>query len=178
MVGLVVVSHSRVLADALTQLIQQVCPKPIPIAAAGGVGADRHEFGSDATEVAQSIASVYSADGVLVLMDLGGAILSAEMALELIQEDMRSNVRLCAGPLVEGAIAAGVHIGLGSNLDTVFEEARQALVPKAHVVILTIHDSVAYRMDATEAGVSAYILKEEMQAQLVPTLKALLANGG
>ena len=130
MVGLVVVSHSRALADALTQLVRQVCSKPIPIVAAGGVGADRQEFGSDATEIAQSIASVHSADGVLVLMDLGGAILSAEMALELLDKDMLPDVRLCAAPLVEGAIAAGVHIGLGSDLDTVFKEARQALAPK------------------------------------------------
>ena len=94
------------------------------------MGVDRHGFGSDATEIAQSVASVYSADGVLVLMDLGGALLSAETALELLEADMRPNVRLCAAPLVEGAIAAGVHIGLGSDLDTVFKEAGQALVPK------------------------------------------------
>ncbi len=130
MVGLVVVSHSRALADSLIRLVGQVCPKPIPIAAAGGVGEDRREFGSDATEIAQAVASVYSAGGVLVLMDLGGALLSAETALELLDEHMRPKVRLCAGPLVEGAIAAGVQIGLGSDLDTVFEEARKALEPK------------------------------------------------
>ncbi len=130
MVGLVVVSHSRALAEALTRLVRQVCPQPIPIAAAGGVGEGHDEFGSDATQILQSITSVYSADGVLVLMDLGGALLSAETALEFLEADMRPNVRLCAGPLVEGAIAAGVQIGLGSGLDTVFREARQALVPK------------------------------------------------
>ena len=130
MVGLVVVSHSRALADALTQLVGQVCTKPIPIVAAGGVGADRQEFGSDATEIAQAIASVHSDDGVLVVMDLGGALLSAETALELLDQDMLPNVRLCSAPLVEGAIAAGVQIGLGSDLDAVFKEARQALVPK------------------------------------------------
>jgi len=131
MVGLVVVSHSRALADELIRLVRQVCPKPIPVAVAGGSGEDRQEFGSDAMEIAESISSVYSSDGVLVLMDLGGALLSAETALEFIEADMRPNVRLCAGPLVEGAIAAGVQIGLGSDLNTVFEEARQALAPKA-----------------------------------------------
>ena len=130
MVGLVVVSHSRALAEALTRLVRQVCPQPIPIAAAGGVGEGRDEFGSDATQIAQSIASVYSADGVLVLMDLGGALLSAETALEFLEAGMRAKVRLCPGPLVEGAIAAGVQIGLGRDLDTVFKEARQSLIPK------------------------------------------------
>jgi DNA-binding NarL/FixJ family response regulator len=45
------------------------------------------------------------------------------------------------------------------------------------VVILTIHDSPAYRADAANVGASAYVLKEEMQTQLVPTLEGLLANG-
>jgi DNA-binding NarL/FixJ family response regulator len=49
--------------------------------------------------------------------------------------------------------------------------------PETQVVILTIHDSPAYRADADSAGVSAYVLKEEMQTQLVPTLERFLANG-
>lgn len=52
------------------------------------------------------------------------------------------------------------------------------VTPAVPVVILTIHDSAAYRADAADAGASAYILKEDIQTQLVPTLKALLANGG
>jgi two-component system invasion response regulator UvrY len=51
------------------------------------------------------------------------------------------------------------------------------IAPAVQVVILTIHDSAAYRTDADEAGVSAYVLKDDMQTQLVPTLKALLAGG-
>jgi two-component system invasion response regulator UvrY len=54
----------------------------------------------------------------------------------------------------------------------------KAIVPTARVVILTIHDTMAYRMDAADAGVSAYVLKEDMQAQLVPTLKTLMADCG
>jgi two-component system invasion response regulator UvrY len=52
----------------------------------------------------------------------------------------------------------------------------KAIVPTAQVVILTIHNTAAYRADAADAGASAYILKEDMQAQLVPTLKTLLAG--
>jgi DNA-binding NarL/FixJ family response regulator len=53
----------------------------------------------------------------------------------------------------------------------------KAIAPAAQVVILTIHNSAAYRTDAADAGVSAYVLKEDMQTQLVPTLEALLASG-
>ncbi len=130
MVGLVLVSHSRNLADALVALIKQVNAATIPIAKAAGVGDDRQEFGTDAMEIVEAIHSVYSSDGVLVLMDLGSAILSAEMALELLPEEMQPHVRLCSAPFIEGAISAAVQIGIGSDLDTVHQEARQALFPK------------------------------------------------
>jgi len=130
MVGLVIVSHSRSLANALVNLVRQVTTIDIPIAIAAGVGPEREEFGTDAVEIMEAIQSVYSDDGVLVLMDLGSAILSAEMALDLISPEMVDKVRFCAAPVVEGAIAAAVQTGLGSDLDTVCEEARTALGPK------------------------------------------------
>ncbi len=130
MVGLVIVSHSRALAEALVSLVKQVATPDIPIAVAAGVGEDRTEFGTDAVEISQAIQSTFSSDGVLVLMDLGSAILSTEMALELLPPEMTAKVRFCPAPLVEGAIAAGVQIGLGSSLDAVCEEAQQALQPK------------------------------------------------
>ena len=130
MVGLVLVSHSRNLVDALIALINQVNTAAIPIAKAAGVGDERQEFGTDAMEIVEAVNSVYSDDGVLVLMDLGSAILSAEMALEFLPQEMQAHIRLCSAPFVEGAISAAVQIGIGSDLDTVYQEARQALFPK------------------------------------------------
>lgn len=130
MVGLVIVSHSRALALALVDLVEQVSAAQVSIAVAAGVGPERTEFGTDAVEIMEAIQSVYSVDGVLVLMDLGSAILSAEMALELLPAEMVDQVRFCAAPLVEGAIAAAVQAGLGANLDSVCREAQTALVPK------------------------------------------------
>ena len=130
MVGLVIVSHSRELANALVHLVKQVTTRPIPMAVAAGIGDDRSEFGTDAVEITDAIRSVHSPDGVLVMMDLGSAVLSAQMALEFLEPEIGSTVRFCAAPLVEGCIAAGVQIGLGSDLDTVCREAQQALLPK------------------------------------------------
>jgi phosphoenolpyruvate-protein phosphotransferase/dihydroxyacetone kinase phosphotransfer subunit len=130
MVGLVLVSHSRLLAQGLVQLIRQAASPDLKIAIAAGVGEDRQDFGTDATEIIEAIQSVYSPDGVLVLMDLGSAILSAEMALELLPNDRRSKVALCSAPFVEGALSAAVQAGLGSDLATVRREALTALTPK------------------------------------------------
>jgi phosphocarrier protein FPr len=130
MVGLVIVSHSRALANALASLVKQVASTKIPMVIAAGVGENRQEFGTDAVEISEAITSVFSPDGVLVLMDLGSAVLSAQMATELLPPEMAEHIRFCSAPLIEGSIAAAVQIGLGGTLDTVCKEAKQALLPK------------------------------------------------
>ena len=130
MVGLVIVSHSRALADALVGLLRQVAAVDLPVAVAAGIGEDRNEFGTDAVQIMESIQSVYSDAGVVVLMDLGSAVLSAKLALELLPPEMAAKVRLCGAPLVEGAVAAAVQIGLCDDIDAICREANAALLPK------------------------------------------------
>ncbi len=130
MVGLVLVSHSRALGEALAALIRQVTPAPIALAVAAGVGENRQEFGTDAVEISQAIQAVDSPDGVCVLMDLGSAVLSAQLAIDLLMDAPSGPVRLCSAPLVEGAIAAAVQAGLGSDLEAVCREAAGAMQPK------------------------------------------------
>jgi len=120
MVGIVLVSHSRALATALVDLVRQMNTGDVPLAISAGVGDDRQEFGTDAIELMEAILAVFSPDGVLVLMDLGSAVLSAETALDLLPPEVSEKVRLCPAPFVEGSIAAAVQAGLGSDLETVF----------------------------------------------------------
>jgi phosphocarrier protein FPr len=103
----------------------------VKIAAAGGLDDPDHSLGTDPFLVQQAIEAVDDPDGVLVLMDLGSAILSAEMALDFVTEETRQRVLLCEAPLVEGALAAAVQAGLGSSLAVTAAEARSALLPKA-----------------------------------------------
>lgn len=135
MVGLVLVSHSRALAEALVVLVKQMASQDLRVAIAAGAGPDYQELGTEANEIAAVIQSVYSPDGVLVLMDLGSAVLSAEMAVELLPQEMRAHIACCAAPLVEGAIAAGVQASLGSDLQAVCLEAQRALSPKVEHLI-------------------------------------------
>ncbi|SIQ79485.1 Phosphocarrier protein HPr /phosphoenolpyruvate--protein phosphotransferase /dihydroxyacetone kinase DhaM subunit [Alkalispirochaeta americana] len=130
MVGLVIVSHSRLLAEAVLVLLRGVSSRSIPLACAGGTGQDHQDLGTDAMEIMEAIQSVDSPEGVLVLMDLGSAILSAETALEFLEGSLAGPVKLAPAPLVEGGVAAAVQIGLGADLDTVLAEAMEALSPK------------------------------------------------
>ncbi len=131
MVGLVLVSHSRALASALAALARQAAAASVPVACAAGVAGQGAEvLGTDAQAIAGAIREVRGPDGVLVLMDLGSALLAAETALELLPEPERAGVRLCPAPLVEGAVAAAVQIAAGGSLQDAFREASQALAPK------------------------------------------------
>ena len=130
MVGLVFVSHSRALAESLRELVVQVAAKDLPIAIAAGVGEGRSEFGTDAVEITEAILQVMSSDGVLILMDLGSAILSAQLAVDLLPPEISEKVHFCPAPFIEGAIAAAVQVGLGGDLDAVCAEANRALLPK------------------------------------------------
>jgi phosphocarrier protein FPr len=131
MVGLVLVSHSRALAAAVRELVLSMSGPKLPIMIAAGTGEDRSELGTDATEILECINAVMSEEGVLILLDIGSAILSAEIALGFLEESQRAKVHCCGAAFVEGAVAAGVLAALGSSLEEVTAEAQKALRRKA-----------------------------------------------
>ncbi|CAM3410522.1 MULTISPECIES: dihydroxyacetone kinase phosphoryl donor subunit DhaM [Yersinia] len=131
MVNIVVVSHSALLAQGVAELAQQMAQGGCRLALAAGVDDVDHPIGTDAIKVMEAIESVYDPAGVLVLMDLGSAVLSAETALDLLDPEMAANVLLCAAPLVEGTLAAVVAASAGSSLQQVRAEAMGALVAKS-----------------------------------------------
>lgn len=128
MIGIVVVSHSPRLAQAAVDLaLEMVHGEKPAIALAAGAG--EGVTGTDAVKVAKAISEVSGPDGVLVMTDLGSAVLSAEMALDFLPEtDLQ--VRLTSAPFVEGLIAGVVRAAAGATLDEVEREARGALAPK------------------------------------------------
>jgi dihydroxyacetone kinase phosphotransfer subunit len=102
MIGLLIISHSASIAHGVKELIDQMAQGRVPIAAAGGTL--EGELGTSTDLIAQALASLTGADEVLVLVDMGSAIMSAEIALEM------SGVTfyISAAPLVEGALVAAI----------------------------------------------------------------------
>ncbi len=132
MVNLVLVSHSSSLAAGVAELARAMTQQSsIIIATAAGTGDPANPLGTNPEDIQRAIEAAYSDDGVLVLMDLGSALIGAEMALEFLPDDRGAKVRLCAAPMIEGAIAAAVQASLGGTLDQVMHEALGALSSKA-----------------------------------------------
>ncbi|MCA9948885.1 MAG: phosphoenolpyruvate--protein phosphotransferase [Anaerolineales bacterium] len=130
MVGIVIVSHSARLAAGVHELAEQMVQGKVPLASAGGIDDLENPIGTDAMQVYAAIESVYSDDGVVVLMDLGSALLSAEIAVEFLPVEQQSKVVLSAAPLVEGTLAAAIQSSVGGTRDQVLAEAQNALTAK------------------------------------------------
>ena len=130
MVGLVLVSHSKKLAEAVRDMVLQMTAPDYPLAVASGAGDNHEQLGTDAVHISEVLQQFNHVDGVLVLMDLGSAVLSAETALELLAVPSELNIRLCAAPLVEGAIAGAVQANAGGSLGEVAREAERGLAAK------------------------------------------------
>ncbi len=131
MIGIVLVSHSETLAKGVLELIQQMVQDQVPIALGAGTDNEDEPIGTDPMKVLAAIHSVYSDDGVLVLMDLGSALMSAETAIELLELEQQEKIYLCEVPLVEGGLAAAVAAGGGGSIEFVINEARDALIDKS-----------------------------------------------
>jgi PTS hybrid protein len=129
LVGLVLVSHSRMLVEGLRDMVAQVAGGAVPVAIAGGTIDGR--LGTSVPLVTAAVQAVDSADGVLVLLDLGSAALSVEIALEDLPSEVRARVLVSGAPLVEGSIVAAVQASLGASLTEVAEAADGAVrIPK------------------------------------------------
>ncbi|MGN6125597.1 MAG: dihydroxyacetone kinase phosphoryl donor subunit DhaM, partial [Humibacter sp.] len=121
LVSLVVVSHSDLIARGVVEVVQQMSPDVV-IEAAGGTALGG--VGTDVECVMGAIRAANRGAGVVVLTDLGSAVLSAETALELLGGDWAASVRISDGPLVEGAVTASVRAQTGGSLDEVAEASR------------------------------------------------------
>jgi phosphoenolpyruvate---glycerone phosphotransferase subunit DhaM len=121
MVGIVVVSHSASLARGVAELAGQMAGPDLAIEVAGG--GPEGSLGSDEGLVRDAIGRADSGDGVIVLGDLGSAILTVRHVLE---HQENGHVRLVDAPLVEGAVAAAVVASMGSGLADVAQAAEEA----------------------------------------------------
>lgn len=133
MIGIVLVSHSYALGHATAALASQMVSADAAPAIEVAAGLDESTFGTDAAAISEAITRADAAakgEGVLVLLDLGSAILSTEMALEFIDPEIADRVTLTSAPMVEGLVAAVVTASTGADLESVASEARSGALAK------------------------------------------------
>ena len=124
MVGIVIVSHSQKLAEGVVE-ISRMMAQSAPLAAAGGL--EDGSLGTSYEKICAAVEEVYSADGVIVLMDMGSAVMTTEMVLEDLDKE---NVKMLDCPLVEGAVLAAVESAGGRSLEEISERIEESRTTK------------------------------------------------
>lgn len=121
LVGIVLVSHSERLASGLREILLQVGTADVPVEVAGGT--DDGRIGTSYDRIRAAIDRADRGAGVLVLTDLGSAVLTARTVLADRGDD---TAVLVDAPFVEGAVAAAVLAATGADLPTVTAAAAEA----------------------------------------------------
>jgi len=105
MTGLLLVSHSRRLAEGLAELVHAMA-REVPAVALGG---EEGNAGVSAEEVLAGWRTLaLRSDEVVALADLGSSLLNLENAREMAGADRPCPLEIADAPFVEGAVAAAM----------------------------------------------------------------------
>lgn len=127
MVGIVIVSHSEKIAEGVKEVAEQMVPE-VKIYSAGGT--DDGRIGTDAMKISAAIENAFDKDGVILLFDLGSSLTNAEMAIEFLDEDIKSKVEIIDAPLVEGAIVAAVYASMNKTIEEIKDNLKSMSLNK------------------------------------------------
>ena len=117
MLGIVIVSHSEKLAEGVIDLARMMA-KEVMMVPAGGL--EDGDYGTSFDKINAAIDKAASSDGVLILMDMGSAVMTTEMVLEMRDDDFPVKMADC--PLVEGAVSAACDAECGMSLEDIIED--------------------------------------------------------
>ncbi len=122
-VAIVIVSHSPDVARGAADMVRQMVGTWVTVACCGGN--PDGGLGTDVKAIKASIEQVWRPAGVAVLLDLGGAEMQTEIAVEMLPPEQRERVVICNAAVVEGAIMAATQASTGSSLEEVRAAAEE-----------------------------------------------------
>lgn len=122
-VGIVIVSHSPLVAEGTADMVRQMVGDEVPLAWCGGDPGGG--LGTSVEAILAAIDRAWSERGVAILVDLGGAETNSEMAVEMLPDDRRRLAAICNAPIVEGAVMAATEASSGASLADVQKTAEE-----------------------------------------------------
>ena len=133
LIGLVIVSHSSLIADGTKELALQMADPALKIIAAGGTSDGK--LGTDMKKIKSAIEKVNGPEGVLLLTDLGSSVLTTEMVIDMLDEDNKdiSKIKIANAPLVEGAVVAAVEASFGRDIFSIKKTVEDIVIKKVPV---------------------------------------------
>lgn len=122
-VGIVIVSHSPLIAQGTADMVRQMVGDCLPLAWCGGNPTGG--LGTNPQDILAAIEKAWSDAGVAVFVDLGGAETNSEMAIEMLGAQRAALATICNAPLVEGAVIAATEASGGASLRRVVATAEE-----------------------------------------------------
>lgn len=117
MVNILIISHSKKIAEGIKELAEEMKQAEIDIQAVGGTSSG--EIGTDVDQIEEKLKTMDYQDGIVVLADLGSAVMSFNMVKEWLSQERQQNIKLADAPIVEGAVLGAVEASLDRNLEEV-----------------------------------------------------------
>ncbi|HEN8862407.1 TPA: PTS-dependent dihydroxyacetone kinase phosphotransferase subunit DhaM [Streptococcus agalactiae] len=121
-IGIIVVSHSKNIAQGVVDLISEVA-KDVSITYVGGT--EDGEIGTSFDQV-QQIVEQNDKKTLLAFFDLG----SAKMNLELVADFSEKNIIINSVPVVEGAYTVAALLQAGADLDSIQSQLAELTINK------------------------------------------------
>ncbi|PSQ36320.1 PTS mannose transporter subunit IID [Halobacteriales archaeon SW_10_66_29] len=121
MVGIAVVSHSREAAEGISDVATEMGGDARIVPTGGGPDGG---IGTVAPDIESAIREADDGDGVVVLVDLGSAVMNAENANEAVEDEI--DAKIADAPVLEGALNAAVAVASGATLKEVLDRAEEA----------------------------------------------------
>jgi len=124
MVNIILVSHVKEIAEGAKKLAEQMNQGNIKINAVGGT--PDGDIGTDPDAIRSVVNETDKEDGIIILADLGSAVMSVNMVLEWLDDEVREKIILANAPFVEGAVVAAVEASMGNSIDEILESIQSA----------------------------------------------------
>ncbi|QYR67159.1 dihydroxyacetone kinase phosphoryl donor subunit DhaM [Fusobacterium animalis] len=125
MVGFVVVSHSKELAEATIHLANEMKKYNFPLI--NGSGTDGDFLGSNPLIIKEAILKAKTDKGVLIFVDIGSSVLNTQVAIDFLKDEGVDveNIKIADAPLVEGLIAGVAVNDEKADIESVLDELKE-----------------------------------------------------
>ena len=122
MKGILLVSHSQKITDGLKEMIEEMVSESSPVRILSLGGTEDQRLGTSAMKILDGIYACKDCEDIFIFCDIGSAIISAEVAIEMLEEPIKEKVSLVDAPLIEGAFAAAIQASIGDSKENIFLE--------------------------------------------------------
>lgn len=125
MLGFIVVSHSKDLAEAVIHLANEMKRYDFPLI--NGSGTDGDFLGSNPLTIKEAILNAKTDKGALVFVDIGSSVLNTQVAIDFLADEGEDieNIKIADAPLVEGLIAAVAINDEKADIENILNELKE-----------------------------------------------------